>query len=356
MYRALTMPIPCRVQSRAFTNGVGLAEDLVDALIVSVSDDLELVVEHDGCRFYDVPLRMTGSAGGAVYKPPGTREGFVLDPEVNPRRVRVYALPWASNEVGTAYATLTWVGANLSYLLIVLDDGTVILWPPHKITWGGVIKPLPPWSKRRYEGDEPYLRHTHVEDASAQEHEDCVAAAKQALSTLDGWRPHGIGLIQKYVGEDKDYRVHVWTPSAVQVGLINGGIHDHRYSFRSVVLVGSISHEEWEASPSESGAWRRWEYDNSTSIPSPEGLYDLSPRTVAIRAGQAYDFDRAGVHRTLPMTDVVVTVIRRFGVGGDSSTYVVDGILPKHGGQYEQDVPNMINMARKHLGMRSESL
>lgn len=357
MYKMIGSPFPVKVHNSAFTNDSG-PRHLVDAHVVGLSmtgPTVELIVESEGCRFYDIPLRFTGPNHGRQFLPvENMGEEPQWDPEAAPRGVWAHRLPWNPSVRGTCYGAITWNKANVTFLLVVTNEGEVLLWPPHKLFFGETDKPLPAWMKRRYDDDTPHLPLTRIWDEGKEEATAHYYLAVEAIKSEDGWRSHGIGLAQKYVEGPtgpKHYRVHVWAPEAVKIGL-ESGIHNHRYGLRSAVIHGTLVQEEWTPTPDPAGMWERWIHGNDLNPVKTGERYSLAPRTRDIRAGQAYTFPREGYHRSVPRTSVVVTVMEREGVEGESSAMAFTGFAPVNGRTVEVPVQDMLARARKELGIR----
>lgn len=358
MYTMTEWLLPCQVRQHVFTNETG-PSGLVPASIVGFGyqpgKPLEVHIGHGACRFYDVPQRMFGVHGGAQYALVDAHERPFFNHEPRPRRVTAIRLPWAASATGDCVGSLTWDKANVTLLVVTLDSGEIVFWPPHKTLFTEEKTPLPAWLKRRYADDRPTLALTKVFEASDAEVVVMTTLAKEALSTNEGWRGHGLGLLQKYMPGSKgpkQYRVHVWVPEAVSVGL-ESGIHDHRYNLRSVVVAGAITQEEWEANPNPFGVWRQWTHDNESKEPKESDIYfDLTPRTQDIRCGQGYTFPRYGFHRTLPRSELAITVMERFDVDGLSHALCPRGVTPINGQTVPLPIEDFLKVARKHMGIR----
>lgn len=357
MYVMTDWLIPCRVRQNAFRNGTGAAGP-VDGSIAGFSyspgKPVELIIGVGEHRYYDIPLSFTGMQGGAQYAMPDTHEVPWCTMEPRPRRVTALRLPYAPSAVGHCHGALTWERGNVTLLVIVLDAGEVVLWPPHKLVWSDTPQPLPGWLKRRYADDSPPLSLTRVWEEDDSIVMARLEVAQQALLGDEGWRPHGIGLVQKYMpGPEgsKQYRVHVWIPDAVRIGL-ESGIHSHRYDLRSTVVAGVLTQEEWSVVPATDGMWCQWEHHNDTLKPIPTGQrFHATPRTLDIRSGQTYSFPRTGYHRSVPRSAVAITVVERFDVVGTSHALCPVGHTPVNGQTIDLPTHMYIAQARKHLGI-----
>ena len=302
-------------------------------------------------RFYDVPLSFLGNdrEAGMSYDnlAPDTKEVPFYTAETWVRMVNVYreGRVIEGNRVGS----LTWNYADVTLNVVVTSTGTVILAPPHKITVGYHPSFLPSWMRKRYDDSRFPLELTRVYDPPRKKAEEARKLAVRALESDEGWRSHGLGLVQKYVD---GLRVHVWSKGDVKIGL-NGGIHNHRYSLNSIVVLGVITQEEWEATENPQGMWSEFWHDNATwEVEFTGKRYDLTPRTQDIYAGQMYSFPRHCFHRTLPRSEIAITVVDREGVEGKSCALAPVGVNIVNGQSIELDVKKIVSSARKHLGVK----
>jgi hypothetical protein len=85
-------------------------------------------------------------------------------------------------------------------------------------------------------------------------------------------------------------------------------------------------------------------------IPTPD-YFDATPRTLDIHSGQAYTFPSNGFHRSIPRSDVVITVIERNLVEGISYAIAPKGHNPINGQTAKLPVREMMALARKHIGI-----
>jgi len=87
---------------------------------------------------------------------------------------------------------------------------------------------------------------------------------EQALAVwLDlEWRHHGTGMLQAYLPGRDDARIHIWHPILLLPGMTDsGGMHNHRFAFRSTVLCGSLAHSNLRVRPDPEGAYGEWQID-----------------------------------------------------------------------------------------------
>ena len=351
--------IPLKVRASMFYNNTG-TRSLREASIVGVTyvpgRQLELIVACGEGRFYDSPLEFSGERGGGQYTKVSSHELPTISMEPHPRRVKALRLPFSAAEFGYCHGAITWDRANLTLLIVILDTGEAFFWPPHKVLFGETPQIVPAWLKRRYEDQATPLALTRtyeIDDKTMQARMDVAKAALQG--DLEGWRSHGIGLIQRYVPGPKDlrqFRVHIWAPDHAPIGL-EGGIHNHRYDFDSVIVCGVLTQEEWTLSPDIEGMWRLWRHDNDTMTVTDTGEnFAASPRTLDIHSGQGYAMPRHAYHRSVAKSQVVVTVLERHSVNGHSYALIPQGRVPVNGQTMQLPVKELVERARKHMGVR----
>jgi len=108
----------------------------------------------------------------------------------------------------------------------------------------------------------------------------------------------GLGFIQLKL--EKDSRLHFWHPDLL-ADTSEEELHDHRYRFRSHILVGEIVHEEWLFDRKPDG-------DHEQVLVSCQPGVEAPPELVArgnvrkgsvytMRAGSEYEFSEEGFHR-----------------------------------------------------------
>lgn len=59
-------------------------------------------------------------------------------------------------------------------------------------------------------------------------------------------RVHGNGFIQLDLGSNPDRRLHIWGHPAIPKQRVSTELHNHRFSYKSTILVGDIVHETYD--------------------------------------------------------------------------------------------------------------
>ena len=139
-------------------------------------------------------------------------------------------------------------------------------------------------------------------------------------------RQHGNGFFQLdlYNG----YRIHVWDPDAPSPQQPATPIHDHRFSFRSQVLIGVQGNLVYEVSShSETPTHRVYtavpdDRENSKLVPT--GLFETLALHYqqTIRPGQEYTLKMGQFHET-PNGGYVVTLLKKTRVDPQRSPRVL---------------------------------
>jgi len=120
--------------------------------------------------------------------------------------------------------------------------------------------------------------------------------ALRATGAKPAW--FGLGFIQLKL--DKDSRLHFWHPELLP-DTPEEELHDHRYRFRSHILVGELVHEEWFLDPDPEGDHEMVLVScapGKEAPPEPVGRGRLRQgSTYTMRAGSEYEFAETGFHR-----------------------------------------------------------
>ena len=130
---------------------------------------------------------------------------------------------------------------------------------------------------------------------------------------LDIYR-HGNGFMQADLPIGA--RLHIWNPDLEQAQKIATPIHDHRFSFRSVVLYGSQNHWIYDPITTEDSArWTHHVYEaqpttwqSTTLVPTGAVVAVGAATYYTIPAGESYLFEQYLFHET-PITEYAITVL-----------------------------------------------
>jgi hypothetical protein len=134
-----------------------------------------------------------------------------------------------------------------------------------------------------------------------------------------GWRLHKrLGLMQLYL--TPVHRLHVWVPSLAANKSYVETIHDHRFDLVSVVLHGSVTHEEIHLREDPCGTLRMFEVINAKTaiasgerpdpIPVGEMLSVEKIHTFLFGTGGRYAFPAAHFHRS-DATEGSITLVTK---------------------------------------------
>ena len=140
------------------------------------------------------------------------------------------------------------------------------------------------------------------------------------------WRWHGIGLLQGYIHEDSDrdgyeLRAHIWSRALMLPGIAeSGSAHDHRFLLQSTVLVGALEHTEFHLTRDDEGDHETWTFPHARlHTEANRGLMErtgerfwVKRRRLEITQGQRYRFERGAFHTSVPLSDLVVTLVEKF--------------------------------------------
>lgn len=128
------------------------------------------------------------------------------------------------------------------------------------------------------------------------------------------WRHHGTGMLQAYVPGRKDARVHVWEPLLLLPGMTeSGGMHNHRFAFRSTILSGRLAHSHLRVSPHPDGDHAEWQIDLASRSEDKDLTMVRRVRmerldTVVFRSGAIYSLAKWAYHHASPL-ELAVTYV-----------------------------------------------
>lgn len=140
------------------------------------------------------------------------------------------------------------------------------------------------------------------------------------LSKTENWRVHGLGMLQAYVPEREDLRIHIWAPELQDPRLVDHQIHDHRFDLISTVLTGAIINHAFDIEEDEEGPCRCYTVKHATlkefdpPIEQKERYRIVSELKMEHSSGEFYQFSREFFHKTTALHNehgVVITLVRR---------------------------------------------
>lgn len=127
---------------------------------------------------------------------------------------------------------------------------------------------------------------------------------------------HGLGFIQVQLTENT--RLHVWHPELPRRRCFeHSKVHNHRWGFRSRVLVGRLKDRRFEFEPSSNGNHMRYEHGSARGTCGGRGwepvergmLIEHCPR-ILHAGGSSYHTSAYDYHTSEPMDDgIVVTLL-----------------------------------------------
>ena len=147
-------------------------------------------------------------------------------------------------------------------------------------------------------------------------------------------RFHGNGFVQLYL--DDVNRLHVYHPDLVAVRVANARIHDHRWTFHSKVLIGTLGHQTYDIVPTDFGRWSAKEVPGASNkeVPLQEvpnsrceiyltGHYDIV-------AGSSYVFSRRNFHKSHHSGITMTFIEKRCDDGNPARVISPYGEVPDH--------------------------
>lgn len=147
---------------------------------------------------------------------------------------------------------------------------------------------------------------------------------------------HGLGFLQiKLPGRR---RLHVWHPSLPRRACFeHSAIHNHRFSFRSTVLVGTQVNRRYAVEAADGGAFDLISHDGPRSalggrqsyIAGRVDVHQLTDETYG--PGDSYVMPELHYHET-PNTDIVVTLLEKLTEGTVHASSLI-----RHGFIFDQD-------------------
>jgi len=125
-------------------------------------------------------------------------------------------------------------------------------------------------------------------------------------------RFHGNGFIQVYLNSVT--RMHIWSPKFPATRVVNAQIHDHRFWFRSKVLLGELFHKEYTVDLDEEGRHGLYRTHGHSKVAPLErvGRCDVVQSVLDIyTTGDEYDFGGPGKYHETNANHLTVTVMSK---------------------------------------------
>lgn len=169
------------------------------------------------------------------------------------------------------------------------------------------------------------------------------------------WRHHGTGMLQAYVPDEPNARVHIWHPSLVLPGMVtSGAMHNHRFGFRSDVLLGSILHTDLDVMVNlRGGAHQLFRIDGAsagssdTIRPSHRVTLSMGDDDMMM-SGCYYEVDQWDYHWARPNDCLAVTwVTMTEKAAGPASLVAPYGTTPVHAFGAPRDSDNERRLCRE---------
>jgi hypothetical protein len=128
-------------------------------------------------------------------------------------------------------------------------------------------------------------------------------------------RVHGNGFVQLDLNDSGTKRLHVWDED-IPRQTVATPIHDHVFSLRSTVLVGTLIHEELEESPRDAGTHQTYVArqepgtQNTILVPEPWQCDLEVVQRLILAAGSVYTFPAWKLHQT-DHRDTTMTIMSK---------------------------------------------
>lgn len=146
---------------------------------------------------------------------------------------------------------------------------------------------------------------------------------------------HGLGFIQVKLPANR--RLHIWHPDLPRrTCFASSSIHNHRFSFRSTVLIGRQVNRRFIVVAAPKGSHDRISHDGPRSEKGGRLSYvadrvNIWPGVIEVYGpGQSYRMEKLGYHDT-PNSGVVVTLMEKLEEGTIHASSLIE-----HGREFDQ--------------------
>jgi hypothetical protein len=174
-------------------------------------------------------------------------------------------------------------------------------------------------------------------------------------STIVQKHPLGFLACRWSLDAQRSIRVHIWDSKFDWVQSPNWQIHDHVFSFRSLVLTGTVLNKFYSiaASARRRRTWQRYavRYDQNTSTMTRfGGLVGLRVESCQLHSqGSVYEVNAGVLHRSALKSDFAITVLVTNTETTSAGAPLVVGVPLGHQVSYDRSVavdPVLSNILR----------
>lgn len=155
-------------------------------------------------------------------------------------------------------------------------------------------------------------------------------------------RVHGNGFVQLDLNDEGTQRLRVWDDDVPRQATYTG-VHDHVFSMRSRVLVGTLIHTEYDYYPAIPGshevyrARREKGTQNTTLVPEGLSVVLETKQKLVLGAGSIYTFPAHKLHESTPR-GLTATLMEKFQAPvdyGSPMVLVMNGYQPDN--EFQRD-------------------
>lgn len=128
-------------------------------------------------------------------------------------------------------------------------------------------------------------------------------------------RLHGNGFIQIDLPDGR-HRLDIWPKTPLQAQTVNTGIHNHKFSFHSKILFGTLYHITFKKNPDPTGEYNVYRVihtktENTILVKASDRRYALQQTgSYALAAGSSYVFAAGEFHQS-ENNSLVVTLMSK---------------------------------------------
>ena len=117
-------------------------------------------------------------------------------------------------------------------------------------------------------------------------------------------RVHGNGFVQLDIPGSNTHRLHIWPEKKLDTQKVYTGIHNHKFSFKSKVLLGKLVHLQYEdlVRDNFNGEWNIYttvprDREDKGLVLATSDLFKLvNPQKFEMSAGSEYEFKAGKFH------------------------------------------------------------